>query len=59
MSTLIKNIKKKYYICPMEIAIEISPQYCLFGFNFFQRDEQYNWNELNIYFFILKLQIAW
>jgi len=43
----------------MEIALEMSPNYCMFGFNFFQKDELYDYREVNIYFFILKLSITW
>lgn len=43
----------------MEIELEMSPQYCLFGFNYYQRDKTYDYNEINIYFFIFKLQIVW
>jgi len=43
----------------MEIELEMSPQYCMFGFNFFNRDKMFDYNEINIYFFIFKLHIAW
>lgn len=43
----------------MEIELEMSPQYCLFGFNYYQRDDQFDYNEINIYFFIFKLQVVW
>jgi hypothetical protein len=43
----------------MDIELEISPNYCMFGFNFFQTDEDYDYREVNIYIFILKIHITW
>jgi hypothetical protein len=43
----------------MEITLEMSPQLCLFGFNFFWADEEYPYNEINLYFFVLNIKFTW
>lgn len=43
----------------MEITIEMSPQLCLFGFDFFWKDEEFDYNEIGLYFFIFKVQFTW
>lgn len=43
----------------MEIQLEMSPQYCLFGFDYYWKDEQYDYNEVNLYFFIFKISVLW
>lgn len=43
----------------MEITFEMSPQLCLFGFDFFWTDEEYPYNEVNLYFFMFKLKFTW
>jgi len=43
----------------MEIELEISPQLCLFGFDFYYKDQEYDYNEVGVYFFIFKLKFTW
>jgi len=43
----------------MEIELEISPQLCLFGFDFYYKDQEYDYNEVGVYFFIFKLKLTW
>lgn len=43
----------------MELEILLSPNYFMFGISWFSSDEEYDYNELNIYFLFLKVSFSW
>ena len=43
----------------MEIELTLAPNYFLFGLDWYQKDEVYDFNEINLYFLFLELKFTW
>lgn len=43
----------------MEIELTFAPNYCLFGFDWYEKDEFYDFNEFNVYFLFMELKFTW
>lgn len=41
------------------MSITIAPNYVLIGFDWYERDEIDDYNEINVYFLFIKLSFYW
>ena len=43
----------------MDIELIITPNFFKFGFDWFSKDELFDFNEVNVYFAFINLKITW
>lgn len=43
----------------MDIEITFTPNYFLFGFSWFDKDEEFDYSEFNINFLFVKISFQW
>lgn len=43
----------------MELTLTLAPNFFLFGFDYYEREEMFDFNELNIYIICLEIKITW